>query len=383
MYQSRLPQWNCKNKRVFVRADLNVPIEQGKIINDMRLRATQPTIDALLKQHAIVIVGTHVGRPQGPDASLSTQHLVPWFKSNGYAVVFEKDIDAVRTKTYKPGTLVLLENLRFNPDEQSANRDFAKKLASLAEYYVNDAFGTLHRTDTSIAVLPTLFSGDHRTIGLLVEKELALLSRLLQNPKHPFCAIIGGGKIADKISLIEHMLPVADIIMLCPAIVFTFLKAQGVATGKSLVDEKIVPICTRILSRAQTLNKQIMFPLDYQVAHNTTSGPLSYTQVLSTNDVGISIGPKTIAAWTPIIKRTGTVFFNGAMGFFNRPETLQGMKEIFDVMAQSSGTSVIAGGDSAAEQLGISGISHISTGGGSVLAYLGEQPLPGLTALEG
>ena len=381
---SALPSWNCNNQPVFLRADLNVPLKDGTIINDRRLRAAQPTLDYLIKQNATVILATHLGRPKEKEETLSTKHLLPWFEKQGYQIRFCATLDDANTarQTAAPGSILLLENLRFFNEERKASLPFARRLARLADWYVDDAFGALHRHDTSITLLPEQFAPNKRTIGFLVKKELDILDTFLQNPQHPVCIILGGNKIATKLPLIKNLLTIADHIILCPAIVFTFLKALGKPVGKSVVDEEVIDVARTILHQAPQENCAVHFPVDYQVAQGEISGPLSIATAdqFPPDGVGISIGPESEKLFAKIIQSSKTTFFNGAIGFLDRPETLHGMQSILTAMATSPGTSLVTGGDSLAalDELGISGITHTITGGGSALAYLSGKILPGL-----
>ena len=266
---SKLHSWSCDNQRVFLRTDLNVPLHQGSIISYRRLQAIRPTLDCLIGQNAKIILATHIGRPKGADPSLSTKHLIPWFEQHGYSVTFSPDVETANETTITPGTILLLENLRFFSGEKTSDLVFAKQLAQLADWYVNDAFGTLHRSDTSVYLLAEQFPREKRTIGFLVEKELAILNEFMNNPQHPATIILGGGKVADKLSLIKNLLFKADYIVLCPAIVFTFLQAKEDPVGKSLVDNNSIDLAQSILDKATQTNTQIIFPLDYQIAQNS------------------------------------------------------------------------------------------------------------------
>jgi len=385
---SKLPSWNIRNKRIFLRADLNVPLENKKIINDFRLQSLLPTIDYILEHEGTIILATHIGRPQKHDPNLSTEILLPWFKKNGYSIVFEKNLDNAYQKSKTANKqIILLENIRFFPAEKKNDSAFAQQLAQLGDFYVNDAFGTLHRADTSITLAAQEFAPEKRTIGLLIEKELKILNNLLHNPKKPFVLILGGGKITDKIPIIQNFLDKVETILLCPAIVFTFLKAIGRPVGNSLVDNQMLETCKTILKQTEQQNVSVMFPVDFQVAEGNIDGPLAIESAnsITTNDIGISIGPETIQVWKTIIKEAGTVFLNGSIGFANKPETLNGMKTILHAMAQSTGTTIVAGGDSVAmtHSLGFANqIDYLSTGGGATLAYLSGQELPGLTIIN-
>lgn len=378
--------WQCAQQPVFLRADLNVPLKNGTIVSDKRLQAIKPTLDALLNKKAIVILATHLGRPKKQEPSLSTRQLIPWFKKNGYRIIFCKDPDTVQAmleKNVPPKTILLLENLRFFPGEQTGNYAFAQELKQLANWYVNDAFGALHRNDTSVVLLAEQFHPDKRSLGYLVAKELQFLEKTFSLPTaSPLCFILGGGKISDKLPLIDHFIGKADQILLCPALVFTFLKAQGNQVGRSLIDETLIPIAQLILNKADKTKTKLIFPIDYQVALNTIDGPLEFVAAdnFPPNGIGISIGSETIIYYKKYIEKAAIIFFNGMMGFNDRPETLHGMEQLLTLIAQAPGTSIVAGGDSLAliEKLKLEGISYQSTGGGSTLTYLAGKKLPGL-----
>ncbi|HEV2601847.1 MAG TPA: phosphoglycerate kinase [Candidatus Babeliales bacterium] len=381
---STLPTWNITNKRVFLRADLNVPLQAGIILDDYRLRALLPTINLIQKNGGKIILATHIGRPKNREPNLSTRHLIPWFTNEGYAIDFEPTLSAATEKSHiDQNRILLLENLRFFPEEKSSDLHFAQQLATLGDYYVNDAFATLHRNDTSITLLPTLYPDSHRTIGLLVEHELKALNTLLYNHTKPFVFILGGGKVSDKIPLLHGMLDAIDTLLLCPAIVFSFLKAQKKSVGNSLVADSDLSACEEILTMAQDKNIKVYFPQDYQIAQGSFNGALSFidSDTIPTNDVGISIGPKTIATYSKEIHTAGTIFYNGLMGSMQRKETTTGSQAIFNAMAQSNGFSVIGGGDSIAAVYASnlqSSIDFLSTGGGATITYLAQHDLPGL-----
>lgn len=374
--------WNCAHERIFLRADLNVPLINGTIINDQRLQAIQPTLDYLLKKKTQIILASHIGRPDKHDAALSTHHLMQWFQKNNYTIQFAQSITDAQNIPFEQNTIILLENLRFFAEEKKQSAPFADHLATLAPWYVNDAFASLHRTDTSLALLAQRYAPTHRSIGFLIEKELTILSRLKNNPTPPVCFILGGGKVADKLPLIEALLDSANTIVLCPALVFTFLKAIKKPTGLSLVDDQLLNQARIILKKAQTNGGKIVFPVDYQVADGNKDGPLSFVDAdhFPANSMGISIGPKTVSLIQNIITNANTIFYNGMMGFHDREETLTGMKAIMRALSESSATTVVAGGDSITlvDQLHLDGITYCITGGGSTLAYLSDEKLPGL-----
>ena len=383
--RSTLAAQDFNNKRVLLRVDMNVPLENGVILNDYRLQAILPTIDLIQEKNGKVILASHIGRPKGADSNLSTKNLLPWFQERGYTMDFEPDLEeAPRYSFENSDTILLLENLRFFPGEKTYDEIFAKQLADCADYYVQDAFAVLHRSDTSVTLTPHLFEKDHRLIGPLVEKELVHLNKLIADPKKPFVLIIGGGKITSKLPLLLNMLDLVDTILLCPAAVFTPLKSLGKPVGKSLVDDKKLNECKELLSEAEKKNVTIMFPVDYQVADQTIDGPLSIVDAdaFSENAVGVSIGPKTAELFAQEIKSAGTIFYNGAMGFHHRPDTLEGMRSVFQAMQASNAYTVVGGGDSitTAQRLGFGdAFSFCSTGGGATLTYLSGHELPGLS----
>jgi phosphoglycerate kinase len=380
---SKLPTWHITNKRVILRADLNVPLDNGHIIDDTRLQAIKPTLDLILQKGGHCVLLTHIGKPTYRDPNLSTQHLISWFQQNNYAIKFAQNIEAAHNQHDPHARITLLENLRFFEGEQNKDLSFAQELATLGDYYVNDAFGTLHRADTSITLLPSLFSPDRRTIGLLIEKELRTLDIIRKHPDHPFVLILGGSKAATKIPLIESLTQ-ADIVLLCPALSFTFAKAVGTNVGKSLVDDTMLTSCLDIIKRSKQQNKDILLPIDYQIAYETIKPPFAIVDAdtIPDNGIGISVGPKTIELFKDKIRTAKTIFFNGAPGFIDQPETLEGAKNLLHaIAANAAATTIISGGDSiaVAHSFGLLHIfTHVSTGGGSTLTYLSGQPLIGL-----
>ena len=364
------------NKRVFLRADLNVPLKNGTILEDFRLQQLRPTLDYLHKHGARVLIGTHLGRPKDLELDLSTQVLCQWFNEHGYKVEFAATIEQAQ-KMIQEHTIVLLENLRFFPGELQPNKEFAQQLKSLADIYVTDAFGTLHRSNCSIARLPLLF--EERTIGFLIEKELAALNKLLK-PEKPFLMILGGGKVQDKIPFIKNLLPFIDTIALCPAIVFSFLQAFHYEVGRSLVDDKSVQEICNLAQLAQEHHTQLFLPPDFLVEQH---GEFSVVSIgnFPKDAIGWSIGPETCAGWQEMIARAGTIFINGLPGQLSRPETLQYYNQLLQQVANAKAYTVIGGGDSvgAILQLNLENkVDYLSTGGGAALAYLGGEELPGL-----
>lgn len=383
--KSHLTNWNLDNKCILLRADLNVPLKNGAILDDTRLRALQPTLDYILSRGGSIVLATHIGRPKDNEPKLSTQHLLPWFKKHNYTINWQPNIDTV----IKPaqGTITLLENLRFYPGEKNNDATFAQKLAQWGDLYVNDAFGTMHRNDASITRVPKLFDIHKRTVGFLVEKELKTLHQLRSNPQQPCVLLLGGSKASDKIPVIAGLLDKIQTLVLLPAIVFTFMRALNKPVGKSLVDEASIPNCKDILARAQQQNITIIMPVDFQVAQGTIDGPLS---IVSADDfpddaVGISIGPRTIAHIQQVITPAKTIFFNGIPGFIDRKETLDGVHKLFDILAHAQEETIISGGDSIAAVTMFDlaeRMDYLTTGGGATLTYLSGQSLPGLEVFK-
>ena len=381
---SRLSSMDLYHQTVFLRADLNVPLKDGSIINDFKLQASLPTIDLLLQKNAIITLATHLGRPKNQEPKLSTKHLIPWFEKKGYKIDFAKNPIQATEKSKKKDSLkiILLENLRFFPGEQNHDEIFAQELAHCGSIYINDAFGALHRNDTSLTLLPKRYPPEAKTIGLLIEKELKALHSLIDKPKQPFVIILGGGKIKTKLPFLKSMVKKIDTILLCPVLVFTVMKALGKPVGKSLVDHNALEEIKMLFAQPQT-KSIVQLPHDFQIALESIDGALAYTedQNIPANAFGIAIGPKTLREFTHLIKEAHTVFFNGPMGFFDRPETLKATCNLLEVMAQSKAYTIIGGGDSIAAAFKCSvanKIDFLSTGGGATLAYLSGATLPGL-----
>lgn len=379
--------WNVENKRIFLRADLNVPLSHGTINNDFRLTSILPTVDYILKKNGSIVLATHIGRPHDKEPELSTQLLVPWFKQRGYSIQFIPNITTIANLKITPKQILLLENLRFFPGEKSGDIFFAKELARTAHYYINDAFGIIHENTCSTTALPYEFPENRRSIGLLMEKELHMLGTLTENPPRPFLAILGGGKVRDKIPLIHSLLHKVDTLVVCPALCFTFLKSLGKPVGQSLVDNSLLDTCKKIILEAERNGTSYLFPIDYQIRHNSIDNQLSIISAdnFPDNAIGISVGPKTVKLISQKINHAKTVFLNCAMGFSERPETQQSSQDIIDAMAQSSAKTIIAGGDSvdiALHTKHYQHIDHLSTGGGAALAYLSDKLLPGLIPFQ-
>lgn len=388
MISSQLPFWKLAHQRVLVRIDGNVPFKNGTIFDDFRLQQITPTIDYLIGKEALVFIVTHIGRPQTNTAEFSTQQLIPWFTQRNYTITFASTIAAVKTLQCAGYTgIILLENIRFFPGETSGDSFLARQLAACADYFVNDAFGVMHKTDASITTIGDFFLPTRKTCGFLVEKELQKLMPLIaHHDKKQLLLILGGAKISEKIKYLKGLINLAHTILLCPALVFSFLKAQGKEVGTSLIDETLLELCAEILTYAQEKKTTILMPSDYQVQTDTAHGKslLQITDSIQHNQYAISIGPTTIAKWNSVIQKSPIILFNGLFGFEENPTSLHGINSLMQAITDSQATTIITGGDSVAyvrKHHFAEKISLLSSGGGATLAFLSTQSLPGITAL--
>lgn len=368
-YKSALPSWDLQGKRIFVRADLNVPLANGTIQDDFKLQELAPTLNLILEKKGKIVLATHIDRPDHPQPELSTRHFVPWFTHHSYSISYCQTLEqALEESKNDSPTIILLENLRFFPEEINHNPQFALQLKKLADFYVNDAFGTLHRKDCSVYVLPQLFSPENKTFGLLIQKELNNAQKLLA-PAHPFCLIIGGNKADEKIPLIRHLLPKIDSLLVCPTIDMALFEKSEIKAIASFANKHQITI---------------ELPRDYIVGKSLEHGPfvIKNNTNLHPADFPICIGPETQKKYARVIAQSKTAFYNGLMGTTKNMQTLQGVHAIFIAM-QHCDYALVAGGDStaAARMLGFEGILNLSTGGGALLAYLSGQKLPALEVL--
>jgi phosphoglycerate kinase len=378
---------DLKGQRVFIRVDFNVPLKNGTIGDDTRIKSSLPTIQYALEQGATVVLASHLGRPKGKvNAEMSLRPVADRLSALlGRPVAFAADCIGDQAKN-AAGDVVLLENLRFHPEEEKNDAAFAKALASLATRYVNDAFGAAHRAHASVEAITHLF--EHPAAGLLMEKELQYLGHALEKPERPFVAIIGGAKVSDKIDVIQNMLGKVDRLIVGGAMAYTFFKSRGVPVGKSLVEDDKLDEAKAIEADAKKRGVTLLLPTDHVVAAKLDAAAAH--EILAVGDttigdrMGLDIGPATIAAYTAAIADAKTVVWNGPMGVFEIDAFAAGTNAVAQAVAAVKGTTIIGGGDSiaAVKKAGIADrITHISTGGGASLEFLGGQTLPGVAAL--
>ena len=384
---------NVAGKKVLVRCDFNVPIDSqtGKITDNRRIRAAIPTIQYLLDNNAKVILCSHLGRPKGevnPKYSLKpvAEELSKLLEKE---VKLAKDVigpDAEKlTSNMKNQDVVLLENVRFHKEEEKNDPEFAKKLASFAEIYVNDAFGTAHRAHSSTAGVADYLPA---VSGFLIEKELEFLGKALENPERPFVAILGGAKVSDKIGVIENLLEKVDTLIIGGGMAYTFYKALGHDIGTSICEEDKIDLAKTILEKAKQKNVKLLLPLDNHVSSEySNDGEDNFVDKEEIPDgfMGLDIGPKTIEAFKEAIKTAKTVLWNGPLGVTEFPKFAEGTRAIANALAQSQAVTIIGGGDSAAaiEKMGLADkMTHISTGGGASLEFLEGKVLPGIDCLN-
>lgn len=383
---------NVKGKRVFVRVDFNVPMAEGKITDETRIRAAIPTIEALVNAGAKVILASHLGRPKGEVkedmrltavgerlSQLMNRPVKKLDESIGEAV--EKAVADMQD-----GDIVLLENVRFHKGEEKNDEELAKAFAKLADVYVNDAFGAAHRAHASTEGITKFV--ETSVSGYLMQKELDVLGKALSNPERPFTAIIGGAKVKDKIGVIENLLEKVDHLIIGGGLSYTFIKALGYSVGTSLLEEDKIELARVFIEKAKEKGVQLHMPIDSVVANEFSKD--AETQVVDIDSIpedwmGLDIGPKTAAKYAEVIKNSKLIIWNGPMGVFEMDKFANGTKTVADAMAETEGYTVIGGGDSAAavEKFGVADkMDHISTGGGASLELMEGKELPGIVALN-
>ncbi|MGI6172876.1 MAG: phosphoglycerate kinase [Christensenellales bacterium] len=383
---------DVKGKKVFVRCDFNVPLDENKNITDeTRIDAALPTIKYLLDQGAALILCSHLGRPKG-EFNMKYS-LAPVAKSLseklGFEVVLAKDVIGEDAKKLaaevKPGRAILLENVRFMPEEEKNDPEFAKQLASLAEIYVSDAFGTVHRAHASTAGIAAYLPA---VAGFLIGKELDVMGKAISNPERPFVAILGGAKVKDKIGVITNLLDIVDVLLIGGGMAYTFQKARGGRIGRSLVDDERVGLALELLEKAEKKGVKLLLPVDNEAGDSFSNDCMRITvhsSEIPDDFEGLDIGPKTIALFSEEIRKAKTIVWNGPMGCFEMPNFAVGTKAIAEAMANTDAVTIIGGGDSAAAvtQMGYADkMTHISTGGGASLEFLEGKVLPGVAALD-
>jgi phosphoglycerate kinase len=385
---------DLRGKKALVRVDFNVPIKNGVIQEDTRIRSSLPTIRHALDQGATVVLMSHLGRPKGkpnPEYSLRpiAAHLATLL---GTRVVFAEDCIGPKAQeaidAAGPGGVVLLENLRFHAEEEANESGFAQDLAALGDVYIGDAFGSAHRAHASTEGVVRHVKAS--AAGLLMADEIAHLGRVLENPERPFVAILGGAKVSDKLEVIENLIPRVDALLIGGAMAYTFLKARGVEVGKSLVETDLLDAASEIERRAKERQLRLELPVDHVVAPKLEQGAPAETLLVGDGAIGermgLDIGPETVRTYRDALAGAKTVIWNGPMGVFEIEAFANGTMEVAKAVASVDGMTVIGGGDSIAAvgKAGVTDrITHISTGGGASLEFLGGRSLPGVEALKG
>lgn len=380
-------------KTVFLRLDLNVPLEGTRITDETRITASLPTINYCLEKGAKLIVASHLGRPKSADDKKYSMEPVAKrlteLLNREVVLMEEPSSEGVKHILYgnMKNQIILLENLRFDFGETENSIELANQWASYTDIYINDAFGASHRAHASIHAFPEIMP-NKRGIGLLIEKEIKMLDSLVDSPKKPYIAVLGGAKISDKIDVIEKLIDVVDGFVIGGAMAYTFLKAQGIPVGKSLVEADKLKYAKDMIGRMEARNKTMLLPVDHIVSTefgNTENKKLTPSAGIDDGYMGLDIGPKTIKNFTTALAGASTIFWNGPMGVFENPAFSEGTFAVAKALAENKGNKIVGGGDSAAaaEASGFaSKMSHISTGGGASLEYLQGEKLPGLEILR-
>lgn len=387
-----LEELNLREKRIFVRVDFNVPLKDGQICETHRIDSTLSTLRFLLAQAKKIIVASHMGRPGGKIATKWSLAPVRDYLESALSspVVLAADcigpeVERVVRDEGAP-KVILLENLRFHPEEEANDPDFSKALASLAEVYVNDAFGTAHRAHASTEGMVKFFR--EKGAGVLFKKELDYLGGALSSPRKPFTAVLGGAKVSDKIGVIRNLIPKVDSLIIGGGMAYTFLKTRGAAIGKSLVENDRLSLAKDLMKQAVDQKAQLLLPTDHVIAKTPESGAGTVIsgQNIPEDSMGLDIGPESVASFVQVIRESKTVLWNGPLGLFEKDPFSGGTIAVAQSLAECDAISIIAGGDTVAAvaKAGVADkMTHLSTGGGATLEYLEGKRLPGVLALEG
>ena len=388
---------NVKGSRVFLRADLNVPLKEGKITDATRIKETLHTLQCLLDGGASVVLASHLGRPEGKgfEAAYSAAPVAAWLREQGFdcrlASYVNGEAVEAEAAALQPGQILLLENLRFEKGETKNKEEFAASLARLADTYVNDAFGSAHRAHASVSGMVADFPKDRVAAGFLMEKELKALTKVTESPDKPLVVIFGGAKVSDKIELIQNFLGKADAILIGGAMSYTFLKAQGYEIGKSLCEEDKLEMSLELLKQAEAKGTRLLLPLDHVAADAFSEDAdcaITLDQNIPAARMALDIGPETVAAYAEEIRAARTLLWNGPMGVFEMAPFASGTLTMAEELAEATGRGafvLVGGGDSVAavNKAGVAArMSHVSTGGGASLEFLSGLELPGVAALS-
>src|ERR1700726_3932890 len=396
MAKLTIKELDLRGKRVFLRVDFNVPLKDRVVTDDTRIRETLPTLRLAIEKGGRLVLASHLGRPQGSrnekyslkPAATKLEELL------GRRIEFSDDCVGAeaesKSKSLKDGEVLLLENVRFHAEEEKNDQAFSKQLAALCDgLFVCDAFGSAHRAHASVVGITHFVK--QSAAGLLMEKELAYLGKAISNPERPFVAILGGAKVSDKIEVVENLMKIADVLLIGGGMAYTFLKAQGLAIGKSLVENEKLDLAKKILDDARARNFKFLLPVDNVIAPEfKADAPATVVDVEAIPDdqMGLDIGPRTMELYGAEIAKAKTIVWNGPMGVFEMPAFAKGTLAIAKAVASATdggATSIVGGGDSVAavpQSGGADKISHISTGGGASLEFLGGRKLPGVEALS-